>query len=51
MLPSDSAVAGHRLAEALVQGVSRHRGCASGDGNVAPAFVEIANQLSTTALA
>ena len=50
ILPSDSAVAGHRLAEGWCKECHAIEAAPAAKASAAPAFVEIANRLSTTEL-
>jgi cytochrome c len=50
ILPSDSAAAGHRLAEGWCKECHAIEAAAAGKATAAPAFVDIANRLSTTEL-
>jgi cytochrome c len=51
VIPSDSAAAGHRLAEAWCKTCHAIEATTAGTSNAAPDFVQVANQPSTTALA
>jgi cytochrome c len=50
-VPSGSAAAGHRLADAWCKDCHAIEAATPGSANVAPDFLKIANQPSTTALA